>query len=158
MCIEEKILVESAVESAKILVQKSYDDLLHPAAKQVGEILEDVCKAFRLLLFPVQFLSCMQDKFDTFLRSALNKVEENNRIMPPAQIIIKVCQDFPMYNGTMSINLWSNLLARFLDKNRIMEAHPAFLVIIPQLCDDEIKILSTLKSAPKDNPMQLVGV
>jgi hypothetical protein len=141
-------LPSSAISAAIKLVEKIYDDSLQPSAKQVGKTLEDVFKALRLTTLPFQALAFLQDKIDSFLKNTLNKVKEENRIMPPGQIILKIYQELNYYHpNTNTMELLSNLFACFLDKELCAFAHPAFLVIIPQLSEDEIKIVTILKDS-----------
>jgi len=43
--------------------------------------------------------------------------------------------------------MFSQLLSRSMDRERVSEAHPAYPIIIKQLSPDEAKILSSLKSS-----------
>jgi hypothetical protein len=138
---------EKTIEKALSLVEKVYADCLRPPATEVGRVLKDIFRALRLVAFPFQVLAFLQSKIDIFIEETLKQVKEENRVLPPAQVILKVYQDLGLYHQhTITVRLLSNLMACFMDKNRLPEAHPAFLLIIPQLCEDEIKILSHLNN------------
>jgi hypothetical protein len=99
------------------------------------------------ITLPFQGLSFLQSRMDEFLNSSLEQTEEVNRVMPPGQVILKIYQELTTCNiNTEASQLLSNLMAKFIDKTRLHEAHPAFLIIIPQLSCDEIKILKMLKN------------
>jgi hypothetical protein len=46
--------------------------------------------------------------------------------------------------------MFSQLLSRSMDRERVNEAHPAYPIIIKQLSSDEAKILNSLKSSTYD--------
>jgi hypothetical protein len=136
-----------AIAAAIVLVEKAYDDALSPPEKEVGKTLRDVFKAIRLVTLPFQGLAFLQDKIDVFLDRSLAQTDEQNRVMPPGQTILRIYQELTINNlSTQTGLLLSNLMARFIDKTRLDEAHPAFIIIIPQLSNDEINILKFLKN------------
>jgi hypothetical protein len=63
---------EFAKEIAKQLpVKVAYQDAIQPAAKQTGEFGEDLLKALRLALFPIQLAAGLQDRFRHFVRASV---------------------------------------------------------------------------------------
>jgi hypothetical protein len=76
---------EFAKEIAKQLpVKAAYKDAIRPAARQTGEMAEDIIKAVRLALFPIQLAAMAQDRFRRFVRNAVDRVPIENRVTPPA--------------------------------------------------------------------------
>jgi hypothetical protein len=73
---------EFAKEIAKQLpIKAAYKDAIRPAARQAGEMAEDVMKAVRLALFPIQLLAMAQERFRRFVRNAVDRVPVDNRIL-----------------------------------------------------------------------------
>jgi len=126
----------------KVPVEKAYDDVASPAAKQVGSALESTAKAARWLLAPVDYLAAQNDRYQNYLQRISEKVPEVNLIKGHPQIV------GPALDGLKYIppddiisELFVNLLARAIDKERVNEAHPAFTQIINQLSPDEAVVI-----------------
>lgn len=127
-------------------VEKAYDDAISKPAKQVGIFLEDVFKTARLLSFPIQLTSAIQDKLDNTLERVITKVPKEQQITPPLQIVGPIYENIKyMDEDTILYELFEELLARSIDSERIDEAHPSFIHIIAQISHDEAIILFELK-------------
>ena len=136
------------------LIEKVYDDLLSPSAKEVGAILKEIFKSLHLLSLPFKALGFINTKFEKFIEKSIEKTEEKNRILPPGMVILKFYQELLVQNiNSEEFELLSNLFSKYIDKTQLNYAHPAFLVIIPQLSSDEIKILNVLKNQPYKSVM-----
>lgn len=148
MSVEE----EFAKELAKQLpVGKIYDDAASTAAKQTGQFFGDVIKAVQLALAPVQYVAALQDRYRAFLDKAVRRVPERERIAPPPQIIGPVLEGIRYEAEDTPIDqMFSELLSRAMDQNRIHEAHPAYPILIRQLSPDEARILARLEDAQFD--------
>ena len=137
--------------SVKILdsktVEKIYDDTLSASLKEISAITVDFIKATRLLLTgPIQCLATLQDRYRRYLEKVINKVPEERQIKAPAYISGPILEKFKYLEEDNPLTeLYMNLLARAIDKERINEAHPAFLNIIEQLSPDEALILYLLR-------------
>jgi hypothetical protein len=87
-------------------VKDIYKDAIAPAATQTGELAEDLIKALRLALAPVQFLAALQDRYRSFLKNSVARVPVQRRIDPPPQILGPVLEgvryDRPTFRCTGS--------------------------------------------------------
>jgi len=126
----------------KVPVEKAYDDVASPAAKQVGSALESAAKAARWLIAPIDYLASQNDRYQNYLQRVFEKVPVENMIEGHPQIV------GPALDGLKYIppediisELFVNLLARAIDKKRVNEAHPAFTQIINQLSPDEAVVI-----------------
>ncbi len=127
-------------------VEKAYDDAGSKPAKQLGRFLEDAFKTARLLAFPVQIGAAIQDKLDRTLVRVVNKVPPEKHIEPQLQIVGPIYENIKYLNdNTILYEMFEELLARSIDRERIAEAHPSFIHIISQLSHDEAIILFELK-------------
>jgi hypothetical protein len=132
-------------------IKAIYRDAAAPAAKQSGQLLEDLVKVLQLALAPVQLLGAIQDRYRKFLDTAVRRVPEANRIPPAPQIIGAVLEGIRYEPEDTPIDqMFSQLLSRSMDHERVDEAHPAYPFIIKQLSSDEAKILNSLKSSNFD--------
>jgi Abortive infection alpha len=138
---------EKAIEKIvkQLPVKQIYEDGLSGATKQVGHSLTDVVKSIRLALFPLQFLAAFQDRVEKFIDRAVRRIPEQHRISPAPQVIGPVLEGIRYEpEGTPIDEMFSELLSRSMDSERVNEAHPAYPVLIRQLSEDEAKVLKSL--------------
>lgn len=138
---------EFAKELAKQLPLKEiYADAAAPAAKQTGQLLEDLVKCLQLALAPVQWVAALQDRYRAFVDRSVRRVPEERRVSPAPQIagpVLEAIRYEP--EGTPIDEMFSELLSRSMDKERVGEAHPSYPSIIRQLSSDEAKIIKMLR-------------
>jgi Abortive infection alpha len=133
-------------------VRQIYNDVGSGAVKQLGHSLTDVAKTVRLALFPFQMLGALQDRAQSFLDRSIRRVPEDRRISPAPQIIGPVLEGIRYEpEGTPIDEMFSLLLSRSMDGERVNEAHPSFPILIRQLCADEAKILMAVKDHEYDH-------
>lgn len=135
-----------ATEVAKnIPVRDAYDDALKPGAKQVGTLIEDLTKVILLGLAPVQFAAALQDRYRTFLDTAVRRIPEADRVSPASQILGPVLEGIK-YEPEESLisEMFSRLLSSSMDRNRVQNAHPAFSLLVRQLSHDEAVLLNSM--------------
>lgn len=132
-------MIESAGKLADSeLVVKAYDDLLADAMKQGGAALADTVKAFRLFTAPIQLLAVAQDRLAAFCRKVREAVPEERQQEAAPSVALPVLMELRfMEDENPLTELYVNLLARAIDKERFAEAHPAFSKIIGQMSPDE---------------------
>lgn len=123
-------------------VDKVYDDLASGAFREVGNLAKNTVKAARCILAPIDYLATQQDRFQRYLKRINDKVPEAQQINAHPQISGPVMDNLKYVEECSIITeMFLNLLARAIDKERVNEAHPAFANIIGQLSPDEAKIL-----------------
>ena len=133
---------KSIVEATSRLLPEIYSDAFAPTMKQIGKIGEDALKTFRLILFPLQYSSALQDRLAQYIDEAIRKVPEHRLIAPPQSMTIQVCERLRTFDETEDFRLlYINLLARMMDRERVVEAHPAFVNIVAQLAPDEVLVI-----------------
>ncbi len=131
------------------IAKKTYDDLAANALKEGGGLIVDVIKTVRLLTyFPFRFCSVTFDKIQAGIEDAKSRVPEDRQVGAHPSIAMPVLERIG-YEDDDSIlrEMYVNLLARSIDKERQGEAHPAFARIIEQLSPDEAMIMYTLRKA-----------
>jgi hypothetical protein len=123
-----------------------YDDMLQPAAKQLGKTLETVCKAVNMALAPVSGLVWGYEQFQTFIDT---KVADRLKYIPAEDIITpKPSVAGPAiealrYTGHEEslTDMYANLLATAMNQKIASGAHPAFVEFIKQMTSDEAKLM-----------------
>lgn len=130
------------------VVKDAYSDAVAPAMREFGKIGEDAVKVVRLALFPIQFGAFLQDRLARYLTKALDKVPAERRIAPRDSVMLPVAEKLRHEDedGNPIADLYVNLLARAMDRDRLGDAHPAFVHLIGQLAPDEILILLQLSA------------
>lgn len=137
---------ESTGQLVASIAKEAYSDAVAPAMREFGKIGADAVKVARLVLFPVQFGAIFQDRLARRLQEALDRVPEARRIPPRESIALPVGERLRYEDEGVNhiAELYVNLLARAMDKERVGEAHPAFVSIIGQLAPDELLVLRQL--------------
>ncbi len=123
-----------------------YQDMVQPAAKEIGRNLETAAKSVRLVLAPVSALVWGYDKIKDFVQTSLaDKLKDvpKERLVTPNPTVAGPALEALKYAGHNPNlrELYANLLATSIDAKTAHEAHPAFVDIIRQLTPDEAKIL-----------------
>lgn len=129
-----------------IPIAELYRDLAQPATREVGEALGSAAKVARFALAPIDYLAAQHQRWKRYLERLAEKVPEERRIAALPQLAGPVFAGL-QYVEEAGINaeLFLNLLARAIDRERVSEAHPAFAQLISQISPDEALILFHLK-------------
>lgn len=127
-------------------IKDLYDDLAKPAVREVGAALGNLVKVARFVLAPVDYLAAQHGRWRRYLERVAQKVPEERRVEAHPQLAGPALEGLRYLGETELIaELFVNLLARAIDRERVNEAHPAFAGIISQLSPDEALILYHLK-------------
>lgn len=140
--------VKETIEAVEGIVKAIpiYQDVLQPAAVEVGKGLETLAKTIHVALAPVSALVWGYDQIKDFVST---RVAEKLMRVPQDQI----CTPDPMVAGpTLEAlryagheptlrELYANLLATALNSYTSQNAHPAFVEIVKQLTPLEAKLI-----------------
>jgi hypothetical protein len=132
-------------------VQKqAYEDLAKGSMRQfgdalavlVGRVLSPRLKSPEELALDWHHGAEESENRRRLAAEALDRIPFARRMLPAPQIVGRVFRDseFEM-PGTPIWDMWSQLLSRACDSDRVHEAHPSFSWIISQLSPDEARIL-----------------
>lgn len=128
------------------VVEKAYDDGLSTPVKETSKIITYLIKTVQLICLPLQLTAAYQERLEKRLKNTIEKVSEENRVIPPDSISVPVINYLSyVEDGNLLVELYQNLLARAMDRTRNSEAHPGFIVTINQLSPDEALLLYELK-------------
>lgn len=131
-----------------------YQDLVQPAAKELGAGLEVVAKTVLIALTPFKLMVWGYDQIENFL---VTTVAEKLKDVPPERItnpdphVVGPALQALRFTGHQEQlrELYANLLATSLDVDTAAKAHPAFVSIINSMSPDEARIMR-LFSASQD--------
>lgn len=137
-----------------------YQDVVQPAAKEVGQALQTVAKTVHIALAPVSVLVWGYDQVKEFVSTKvadrLKNVPPENIITPKPNIAGPVLESLRYTGHESSLSdLYANLLAASMDVSTAYGAHPAFVEIIKQLTPDEAKLVGLFV---KDIALPLINV
>lgn len=158
----EENKIRDALDAAKGFAEALpvYQDVVQPAAKEVGTALQTVAKMIHVVLAPVSALVWGYDKICDYVTASLSEKLQHvpkERLITPSPAVAGPTLEALRYAGHEPSlrELYSNLLATAIDEKTAREAHPAFVRIIEQMTPDEARIvgLFTLR-----RPFPLVSV
>lgn len=137
-----------------------YQDVVQPAAQEIGKALQTVAKTVHVALAPVSALVWGYDQMKDFVSSKvadrLKNVPPENIITPKPNVAGPALESlrYTGHESTLS-DLYANLLAAAMDKATASGAHPAFVEIIKQLTPDEARLVGLFV---KEIPFPLVDI
>lgn len=135
----------AAEVARQIPLKDAYDDAVKPAARQVGNLAEDLAKTILLVLAPLQVAAAYQDRFRDFLDKSIRRVPEQDRLPPPPQILGPVLEGIRYEPEDSPITeMFSQLLSASMNEKQVQNAHPAFTHIVKQLSADEANLLNAM--------------
>jgi hypothetical protein len=127
------------------VLKAAYDDTVSPALKETGKFGLDVIKTLRLALFPLQYAAAIQDRLATHLRKSIGRVPEDRRVLPVESLAFPIAEQFKYHDEESVVGeMFERLLARAMDRERVGEAHPAFVQIVGQLAPDEAMLIGQI--------------
>ena len=126
-----------------------YEDLLQPAAKELGSGLVVVARAVTMALAPIEGAVWGYDRIRDWLAVKLTQKladhDEDSIQQPPLNIAGPAILNLTFTGETPSLReMYANLIAASMDVETAYTAHPSFVRIIEQLSPDEAKILTKL--------------
>jgi hypothetical protein len=137
-----------------------YQDVLQPAAQELGKALQTVAKTVHVALAPVSALVWGYDQIKDFVSTKVAERLANvaaGDIVTPKPNVAGPALESLRYTGHESSlsDLYANLLAASMDRSTAHGAHPAFVEIIRQLTPDEAKLVGLFV---RDMPFPLITV
>ena len=140
-------MIENPLPSAPDSVkEKFYDDVIHPAAKQVGYIAETIVMAVNKKLEPIRQWATYgkenNEKLECEIQKRLANTSPENIISPPKEVAVPAIIANSYTDSDTLRSLYANLLAKAMDKTETTP-HPSYVEIIKQLSPDEALLLKT---------------
>lgn len=129
------------------VVEKAYDDIASPPAKELGKAAVDLVKTARLFLAPFQLAAAFQDRFERVVERIRTKVPEEKQKPPPAEVVGPALRQMQYLDEDNPLWLmFEELLTQAIDEDTTAKVHPSFAQLISQLSRDEAVILYRLRS------------
>lgn len=147
----EENALELAKEAVKVVAEKAYDDVAHPALQTAGEIISLPLKVIDAKLSPIKiWVAEKQYNYERTLRllgEKMQDVEQEKITAPENYVAIPALQQIAYcYDSEELRNMYANLLAASMNTDTKWSVHPAYVDIIKQLTPDEAKLLRILQT------------
>lgn len=140
--------MEGAINAVTGLVKAVpvYQDVVQPAAREVGKALETVAKSVNIALAPVKGLVWGYEQLEEFIGTKVSEKLKNtpeSEIVTPKPNVAGPALESLRYAGHEESlrDLYANLLAASMDAMTSSGTHPSFVEILKQLTPDEAKLL-----------------
>jgi len=139
------------------LLPAVYNDLLSPAARELGDGLATIAKAVKIALAPVEASVWGYDKIRQWLSLRVTKILADRKATeispPPLSVSGPITLQMIFASEEPDLReMYANLLASAMDAKTSGDAHPSFVTIIQQLTSDEAKIIKLIASLKTDWP------
>lgn len=141
----------------KSLLPAVYNDLLSPAARELGDGLATIAKAVKIALAPIEATVWGYEKVREWLSLRVTNLLAERKtievIAPPLSISGPLTLQIMFASEEKELReMYASLLASAMDKRTAGDAHPSFVTIIQQLTADEARVISHIASVGETWP------
>lgn len=152
--------IKSTIEAVKGLAEAVpvYNDVVQPAAKEIGKSLATVAKTVNIALAPVSALVWGYEKIKDFVLARVSeklKDVPEEKIITPDPAIVGPSLEALRYTGN-DLNLrelYASLIATAMNAYNTEMAHPGFIEIIKNLSSDEAILLKYFHTKRAVHPL-----
>ncbi|MEM9346404.1 MAG: Abi-alpha family protein [Planctomycetota bacterium] len=133
------------------VTKRTYEDVVSPAAKEVGKMGGEVAKALRWFTTPFALAGAYRDRIEPWLDSIRNSVPDERKVESPPEIAGPVLEAM-RFRETDSVcgQMFEELLKSSIDSNKQSLTHPAFPKLIDEMSVHEAVIFERLCRAKSD--------
>lgn len=130
------------------VISKAYDDIIHPAASEIGKTFELIPRAINAALAPLETWILKKEyninQVKIELGKSLSTVDPNKIVSPDSYVAVPALQaiSYSMSNKELC-SLYANLLAKSMVSDTKERVHPAFVEIIKQLSPNDALVLKS---------------
>lgn len=151
---------DKLIEQASGVLEKTYDDIVHPSAKSVGNTLSLLPRTIGVLLgkWEKWVINGEESIKLTALavQEKVSQIPEEKLTEPEPYVAIPAIQQLSYcYDSEELREMYANLLVSSMNTDTKYQVHPSFVDIIKQLTPDEAKLLKKLS---KKNVFPLIDV
>ena len=154
--------MNNLIDKADTVLGKVYDDVVHPVAKPIGEILGFLPRSVKVLLHGYEkWIINGEESLRLTAQAIQQKAEaipEERLTEPEPYVIVPAIQQLAYsYSSDELRELYANLIVSSMDKEKKDQVHPAFVDILKKLTPDEAKILQHFKGCIRLEYAELNG-
>lgn len=141
----------------KGLVKEAYEDILHPAASEIGKALAVPFQLVNKFIRPIQRYAVEAEKntkkLTEMTAKKLYNVPEENISAPSMQIAVPALQANSYLEDDQLRGMFANLLAASMNKETKELAHPSFVNVLNQLSPEEAIIIKCTALLSNSSPI-----
>ena len=146
---EETSLTGEVIKQSKEVLGKAYDDLVHPTAEPVGNIISLIPRTINVWLGKWQKWIINGEESIRLTAEAVKekaaKIPEEKLTEPEPYVAIPAIQQLSYcYDSAELREMYANLLVASMNSDTKYQVHPSFVDIIRQLTPDEAKLLKKI--------------
>ena len=140
---------DKLIEQASGVLEKTYEDVVHPSAKSIGNTLSLVPRTVGVWLGKWEKWILNGEyaikETEVLLAEKLKHIPEDKIVEPEPYVAVPAIQQLSYSLDSEELReLYANLLASSMNADKKSDVHPAFVDIIKQLAPDEAKLLRFL--------------
>jgi len=140
---------DKLIEQVTGIVEKTYDDVVHPSAKSIGNTLSLVPRTVGVWLGKWEKWVINGEESIRLAAEAVHekasKIPEEKLTQPEQYVVIPAIQQLSYcYDSEELREMYANLLVSSMNLDTKLQVHPSFVDIIKQLTPDEAKLLKKL--------------
>lgn len=146
---EEHNFIGEVVKQSNNVIDKAYDDLIHPTAKSIGNTLSLLPRTIGIWFNNWEKWIINGEESIRLTAEAVKekaeKISEEKLTMPESYVAVPAIQQLSYcYNSMELRELYANLLVSSMNIDTKNSVHPSFVYIIKQLTPDEAKLLKRI--------------
>lgn len=146
----------------KEVKSKIYDDLVHPSAKEIGEIVAIAPEAVNKLIREFPGWAYENGKayvkiFEQVVMGKVKKIPNEKLVRPSLNTIIPAVQANSYNESEILREMYANLVAKSMDADYHRKVHPAYVEILKQLSPYEALFLKEPKFLLQATPICTVN-
>ena len=140
---------DKLIEQASGVLEKTYEDVVHPSAKSIGNTLSLVPRTVGVWFGKWEKWVINGEESIKLTASAVqekaSKIPEEKLTEPESYVAIPAIQQLSYcYDSEELREMYANLLVSSMNTDTKYQVHPSFVDIIKQLTPDEAKLLKKL--------------
>ena len=145
----DKGLTGKVIDQSSGVLEKAYDDLVHPSACSIGNTLSLLPRTIGVWLGSLEKWVINGEESIKLTSEAVQakakKIPEEKLTEPESYVAVPAIQQLSYcYNSEHLREMYANLLVSSMNIDTKYQVHPAFVDIIKQLTPDEAKLLKKL--------------
>lgn len=158
MAEEQSIIAATTIAVATEVAKDAYNDIAHPVLSATGNVLAIIPHAVERALLPVQqWVAEGQYRLaetKKMLAIKLENIAPEQIVSPEPHIAVPALHAISYSMGHEELReMFANLLASSMHRDKKNDVHPAFVEIIKQLTPDEARLLRAIQEYNDEIPL-----
>ncbi|MBI2096633.1 MAG: DUF4393 domain-containing protein [Candidatus Sungbacteria bacterium] len=143
--------IDAVAKAAAEIVKATpvYQDAVQPVAQEIGRALKTLGGAINVALSPIAAMvygyESIRENLKMRLEKRLAKTPPENIVVPKLQVVGPLLEKYKYVHDNDDLSqMFINLLANAMDKEKVQKAHPSFVNVISELSPDEARLVKLI--------------